>query len=48
MTVWCNSLSHHYICIVAVQHSHNGQFEVTVEFFFQNDPINCFGLVGPF
>jgi hypothetical protein len=33
--LWCSPLSHHYICIVAVPHSHNGQFEVTIEFFFK-------------
>jgi hypothetical protein len=33
--LWCSPLSHCYICIVAVHHSHNGQFEVTDEFFLQ-------------
>ena len=24
-SLWCRSLSHRYICIVAVQHSHSGK-----------------------
>jgi hypothetical protein len=33
LRLWCHSHSPHYICIVAVQHSHNGQSEVAIENF---------------
>ena len=31
--LWCRSLSHCYICTVAVQHSHKGQFSKILIFY---------------